>query len=732
MALIELLKHTASDAEVENPGSGDLDMYGWAVGMYQSTAIVGAVDKHAAAGAVYILENVASVSPTVTKLVLFPVSLFSDDFEDGVKSLSEDVPVGTIAEAVGKLTVAVGAGVNAEWPTAPIAYKAQGESSENKGVRFETRISSISAVGSDAGGGIAAYYTRNEAWFFAVRCNGASYNLEAYRRLGGVTTTAGLSILISDPNVAPVELRLYWSSYTGMCEMWYRQGGDWTLAKRYNPMGGLYEPDKVGLFAFNWNTHPAISVSYDYLTADSMVEHGEFGTSVAIDGDWAIVGAPTRDPYGTAGRAYVLKKTGGVWAIHQTLQSDDANSVSFGYDVDIKVVGSTVIAVVSDYEDRQIATRSGAVFCFKAPVATGIFAKTAKFKASDAGLNKYFGCAVSLDSTGTLCAVGAYAGGAVVNSGACYVFSEDIAPTWTQKQKLVASDSKALDYFGCDVSLSLNGGILLVGADYYIHGSLGGRAYLFTLTSGTWSQTANLVPNDSAHADMFGSSVRYCPDVDTAVIGCLFPGGGAAGAIYTFVGPSWVQDQKILASDSADYDYFGKSLGLGDYLIVGSECDLPGGKIGAGGVYIFDGAAIPLVVAGPPLRAPMGGLFVDDVRDTQDDSDIAVLNTVPENDETGVPIDDTIRLHVVSLKAVALNPTVKVYITRGSEGIRRLAYDQADGGFKSPYNGPLSVATYQASPGSGVNDELILVIDKTGLYTSLEPVLVEVEATAGT
>lgn len=110
---------------------------------------------------------------------------------------------------------------------------------------------------------------------------------------------------------------------------------------------------------------------------------------------------------------------------------------------------------------------------------------------------------------------------------------------------------------------------------------------------------------------------------------------------------------------------------------------------------------------------------------------LLLLNTVPEDGETGVPIEELVRLHVVALDGIALDQTVQVYITRASEGVRRLAYDQADGGFKSPYNGSKSTATVVTSPGSAVQDELWLQIDHTGDYYSLEPVLVEVYASSG-
>lgn len=136
-------------------------------------------------------------------------------------------------------------------------------------------------------------------------------------------------------------------------------------------------------------------------------------------------------------------------------------------------------------------------------------------------------------------------------------------------------------------------------------------------------------------------------------------------------------------------------------------------------------------VLGEPVRAPIGALYTDEVNDTAATSNLLLINTIPQNDETGVPTDDLIRLHIVSIPNTAIDATVQVWITRSSDSIRRLAYSQAAGGFQAGFAGADSTATYQASPGSGVLDELLLVIDQEAAFTSLESVIVEVLATAG-
>lgn len=140
-------------------------------------------------------------------------------------------------------------------------------------------------------------------------------------------------------------------------------------------------------------------------------------------------------------------------------------------------------------------------------------------------------------------------------------------------------------------------------------------------------------------------------------------------------------------------------------------------------VCFYGGAVVAL-----GFRTPLGALYIDELRDLTVGTGILLINCVPEANETDVAHDALLHMRIVSLDNVALNATTKVYITRSSDQTRRLAYDQAAGGFQAPYNGALSLATAQASPGSGVDDELILCIDGTAAFTSLETLFVEVYA----
>ena len=185
-----------------------------------------------------------------------------------------------------------------------------------------------------------------------------------------------------------------------------------------------------------------------------------------------------------------------------------------------------------------------------------------KLIVSDAASGDFFGISVSLSSDGNTALVGAF--GKSFQTGAAYIFIRS-GSTWTQQQKLIASDPDTYENFGISVSLSSDGNTALVGADR--KSSYTGAAYIFIRSGSSWTQQAKLVASDSATSDKFGASVSLSSDGNTALVGAhgADPSGiSNAGAAYIFTrsGSTWTQQQKLVASDSAADDWFGVSVSL--------------------------------------------------------------------------------------------------------------------------------------------------------------------------
>jgi len=223
-------------------------------------------------------------------------------------------------------------------------------------------------------------------------------------------------------------------------------------------------------------------------------------------------------------------------------------------------------------------------------------AEQAILHASDTQVSDVFGYSVSV--SGDTLVVGAHyedggAGDLIRSAGAAYVFTRS-GTTWSQQQILHASDKQADDYFG--ISVSVSGDTLVVGAAYEDGGAgdpvrNAGAAYVFTRSGTTWSEQQKLLASDKQADDFFGYSVSVSGD--TLVVGAYFENGGGAidtGAAYVFTrsGTTWSEQQILHASDAQATDLFGFSVSVsGDTLVVGAPLENGGGAINTGAAYVF-------------------------------------------------------------------------------------------------------------------------------------------------
>ncbi|MEQ8624908.1 MAG: T9SS type A sorting domain-containing protein [Vicingaceae bacterium] len=344
-----------------------------------------------------------------------------------------------------------------------------------------------------------------------------------------------------------------------------------------------------------------------------------FGSSVAISGDVAIVGAFTEDEdttggntFADAGAAYIFKNSAGTWTeVQKLVASDRGASDLFGNSVAI----SGSYAIVSAYTEDEDTTGgntlidAGSAYIFKD--SAGIWLEVQKLVASDRGVGDLFGQSVAI--SGDYAIVGAAqedddtAGvNTLTSAGSAYIFKNN-AGTWSEVQKIVASDRGAGDAFGFSVAIS--GGVAVVGAPYEDHDTLGGdslnragSAYIFKNNAGTWSEVQKILASDRRAGDEFGWSVAISGDV--AIIGAYkedhdTTGGGplsSAGSAYLFKNNAgtWKEEQKLVASDRGANDYFGYSVAIsGDVAIIGAykeDHDTIGGnrRWEAGSAYLFN------------------------------------------------------------------------------------------------------------------------------------------------
>jgi len=319
------------------------------------------------------------------------------------------------------------------------------------------------------------------------------------------------------------------------------------------------------------------------LTADDAAAVDYFGHSVCISGDYAIIGAylDNFDSKSDAGSAYIFKRDGSSWSQQDKLTaSDAAEEDKFGYSVSI----SGDYAIVGAYEDDfDSKSNAGSAYIFKRDGSS--WSQQDKLTASDAAEDDRFGCSVFI--SGDYAIVGAYGDDfdSKSNAGSAYIFKRD-GSSWSQQDKLTASDAEANDLFG--YSTSISGDYAIIGAyqDDFDSKADAGSAYIFVRSGSSWSQQDKLTASDAAEEDFFGWSVAISGNY--AIVGVLKDddAGTDAGSTYSFLrsGSSWSQKAKITASDEVGGDYFGYSVSInGDYALVGA----PYNDISSGSAYIY-------------------------------------------------------------------------------------------------------------------------------------------------
>ncbi len=200
------------------------------------------------------------------------------------------------------------------------------------------------------------------------------------------------------------------------------------------------------------------------------------------------------------------------------------------------------------------------------------FTQQQKLKASDAVTNDLFGHSVAISGETVVIGAWLHDGAGGFQSGSAYVFVRS-GGVWTEQQKLEASDGSAQDTFGFSVAIS--GETIVVGAhnDHGAAGSDQGSAYVFVRSGGVWSQQQKLEASDGAPGDRFGYAVAISGE--TVVVGAEGDdgaAGGEQGSAYVFVrsGGVWIEQQKLEASDAAAVALFGHSVAIsGETVVVG-------------------------------------------------------------------------------------------------------------------------------------------------------------------
>ncbi len=316
----------------------------------------------------------------------------------------------------------------------------------------------------------------------------------------------------------------------------------------------------------------------ELLLASDGAEHDEFGKSVSISGNYAVIGAIGNDENGSnSGSAYIFYYDGTNWSQQAILTASDGAALDmFGKSVSIS--GNYV--VISATGDDDNGYNSGSAYIFSR--SGTIWTEQAELLASDGATENSFSCSVSI--SGDYAVIGAMGNDENgTHAGAAYIFHRS-GTIWSQQVKLLASDGIAHDIFGKTVAMFGDYAIISAGS---VNST--GFCYIYTRSGSTWTEQAKLTPADGTVDNYFGYSVSLFEDY--VVIGAYSDddNGNSSGSAYVFKrsGSIWTEQAKLLAPDGAAYDKFGRSVSMsGNVAIIGADGNADNG-INSGSAYVF-------------------------------------------------------------------------------------------------------------------------------------------------
>jgi hypothetical protein len=322
------------------------------------------------------------------------------------------------------------------------------------------------------------------------------------------------------------------------------------------------------------------------LTASDGLPGDSFGQSVAISGEWGVVGAPDKTIGGLAqvGGIYLFKRgSDGTWTEEQIEDIASLNSSNEGGTKDqlgysVAIDGFRMVAGARQDNLGSGTTSYGAAYTLQFDGSHWVCDKRL-----DNDINtKGFGFSVKI--LGDLIAVGANAENNKEGVAYLYRYQTD---DWVNIDKVFAAAPTANAHFGASLALETNS--LLVGAPSWE--GVAGDVSVFT-RSGTneWgSAIQNLVPSESKVDDYFGFGLA----TDGAWVLAGSPRADyhnpLSGAVFLYekqVDGSLSFISMVAPDDSTNLSGWGVSIATDDGIAIIGESDIWNSTTGA--AYIFE------------------------------------------------------------------------------------------------------------------------------------------------
>lgn len=310
----------------------------------------------------------------------------------------------------------------------------------------------------------------------------------------------------------------------------------------------------------------------------------EFGSSVAMSGNYAIVGASGDQ----SASIYKRNNSNGQWEFHSKITHN--GSSSFGNAVDIQ--GDFII--IGDQNGGGSNSKGYATIYKRNPINDNWESQGDILNPSGQDQD-LFGCSVALQ--GNYAIVGAYRDheNGLSDNGSATIFRRNNSTgIWEVQVKLINDNPETNDFFGR--SVDIYGDYSIVGAFGDSEGGFtsNGSATIYKRNTSTnnWESQGKLINTNSSNGEFFGFSVSISNDF--ALIGAYqdseqgFTSNGSVSVYKKSTSGNYTFQTKILNPSQGNGDDFGISTKIsGDFIIVGAFEDDENGQTNNGSTSIF-------------------------------------------------------------------------------------------------------------------------------------------------
>lgn len=257
------------------------------------------------------------------------------------------------------------------------------------------------------------------------------------------------------------------------------------------------------------------------ITSDDVIRFDLFGSSVALDGDTLVAGAPGDFTFGSklGGAAYVFERVPGpveTWQQVARLRAPAGHPVDSSFGQTVALDGDVIVVGSSGTVDSQTVI-GGAFVYYRDQGGANQWGLVAQLDSGNTETNEWFGLKLAFEGdTALVAAQGHEPNDDGVETGAVYVFERnaDGPDQWGLVHKIVPTDGNDNDRFGRD--LAFDGEVAVISATGDDPNGVGnaGSVYFYHATyPHPWAFISRLTAFELIQSDAFGFSVDVDGDI---------------------------------------------------------------------------------------------------------------------------------------------------------------------------------------------------------------------------